>query len=203
MPSSASAVELGQAPTLRLRRPLSRSLRGGHPWVYREALLPPPRLPAGRVVDLLDEGGQFIARGLYDPASPIAFRVYTLDPHEAVDGRLIRARLARALALRQQSFCRRRRADRCFSLVSWEGDLLPGLVIDCYGPVAVVVLDGGGESESAAAGQAPFWPSCPTSSRRCARSVSRWASAPSISASSDAAAAQEPCSGRASPPPRR
>ena len=156
MPSSASAVELGQAPTLRLRRPLSRSLRGGHPWVYREALLPPPRLPAGRVVDLLDEGGQFLARGLYDPASPIAFRVYTLDPHEAVDGRLIRARLARALALRQQSFATDAVPTDAFRWCHGEGDLLPGLVIDCYGPVAVVVLDGGGESESAAAGQAPL-----------------------------------------------
>lgn len=155
MPSPASAVELSALPRLRLRRDLSRSLRGGHPWVYREALAPPPRLPAGSVVDLLDESGQFLARGIYDPASPIAFRVFSLDPGEAIDGRLIHARLARALALRQQIFAAESQRTDAFRWCHGEGDLLPGLVIDCYGPVAVVVLDGGGENDSAT-GQAPL-----------------------------------------------
>lgn len=156
MPSPASPLELSRPPSLRLRRDLSRSLRGGHPWVYREALLPPPRLPAGSVVDLLDEGGQFLARGLFDPASPIAFRAFSLDPREAIDGRLIHARLARALALRQQLFATDSGRTDAYRWCHGEGDLLPGLVIDCYGPVAVLVLDGGGDSDSPAAGQAPL-----------------------------------------------
>ncbi|TXH27109.1 MAG: class I SAM-dependent rRNA methyltransferase, partial [Elusimicrobia bacterium] len=120
-----------------------RSLRGGHPWVYRDALHPPPRLPMGSVVDLLDEGGQFIARGLYDAASPIAFRAYTLDAQEAIDAALFRRRLRRALSLRQALFAAAREPTDAYRWCHGEGDLLPGLVIDRYGDVAVLVLDGG------------------------------------------------------------
>jgi len=154
MPSATSAgrqEQLSSRPSLRLRRDLLRSLRGGHPWVYRDALHPPPRLPMGSVVDLLDEGGQFIARGLYDAASPIAFRAYTLDAQEAIDAALFRRRLRRALSLRQALFAAAREPTDAYRWCHGEGDLLPGLVIDRYGDVAVLVLDGGSDNGDAQA----------------------------------------------------
>ena len=149
MPSATGASRnqpLTSRPSLRLRRDLRRSLRGGHPWVYREALHPPARLPTGSVVDLLDEGGQFVARGLFDAASPIAFRAYTLDEREAIDAALFFRRLQRALALRQDLFSATPQPTDAYRWCHGEGDQLPGLVIDRYGDVAVLVLDGGSDS---------------------------------------------------------
>ncbi|NUP98378.1 MAG: hypothetical protein HUU35_00845, partial [Armatimonadetes bacterium] len=46
----------GEAPRLTVQRERCRSLREGHPWVYDGVLKHPPKnLPAGLVVDLLDE----------------------------------------------------------------------------------------------------------------------------------------------------
>lgn len=152
MPSATGpGQKLGSRPSLRLRRDLARSLRGGHPWVYRDALHPPPRLPTGSVVDLLDEGGQYVARGLYDAASPIAFRAYTLDAQEAMDSALFFRRLQRALALRQALFDRTAEPTDAYRWCHGEGDRLPGLVIDRYGDVAVLILDGGSDSGDAQA----------------------------------------------------
>ena len=61
---------------LELQRGLGRHLRAGHPWVFRRALETLPRIPPGSVVDLT-EGGKFVARGYFDPLSPIAVRVPT------------------------------------------------------------------------------------------------------------------------------
>lgn len=127
---------------LSLRKDLSRSLRAGHPWVYRDALEPPlpAGLPTGAVVDLRDARGAFLARGLYDDASPIAVRVYSRDPAEAVDDALLRRRLAAALALRRAALDL---ADTdAFRLCHGEGDLLPGVVLDVYARAAVLSFDG-------------------------------------------------------------
>lgn len=128
---------------VRLKRDLGRSIRGGHPWVYREALAAPKGLPSGSVVEVCDAAGHFVARGLYDPNSPIALRIYTLDESEPVDGGLYARRLARALALRRSLFSQEREATNAFRLCHGEGDFLPGLVIDIYAEVAVLVFDGG------------------------------------------------------------
>jgi 23S rRNA (cytosine1962-C5)-methyltransferase len=145
----ASAASLGRGkapPRLDLRRDLVRSIRSGHPWVYREALSAPRGLAAGSVVDLYDRegpGGQFVARGLYDPSSPIAFRVYSLSPSEPLDGALFHRRLDRALTLRLALFAHAPEPTDAFRWCHGEGDLLPGLIVDLYGPVAVVIFDGG------------------------------------------------------------
>ena len=74
---------------------------GRHPWVYRQALQSPPELPSGTVVEVVDREG-FVARGLYDRSSPLAIRIYTLDPSEPVDAELVDRRLAAALSIRQR-----------------------------------------------------------------------------------------------------
>ena len=72
---------------LELQRGLGRHLRAGHPWVFRKAVEKLPRIPPGSVVDLT-EGGKFVARGYFDPLSPIAVQ---LEPDQ-VHAPAIRAR---------------------------------------------------------------------------------------------------------------
>src|SRR5579883_3222878 len=89
------------ATTLTLTKKLAPAIRAGHPWIYADALARPPPLPAAAVVDIADPAGRFVARGRYDPASPIAVRVWTLEQAEPLDDALVSRRVGAALALRQ------------------------------------------------------------------------------------------------------
>lgn len=133
--------------TLRLARDLVRSLKRGHPWVFAEALRQHPNAPAGTPAILLDsKKGREVARGFYEPNHPIAFRVGSVEPNEALNDRWAEQRFWRALKLRQSLF---NEATTGFRLFHGEGDGLPGLICDIYGEMAVLQLDG--------AGPAGFW----------------------------------------------
>jgi 23S rRNA (cytosine1962-C5)-methyltransferase len=125
---------------VRLRKPLERSLRAGHPWVYADALERPRGVATGSLVDVTTRDGRFVARGLYDASSPIAVRVATLDARELVDAAFVRRRAERALAARRGAIDARE--TDAFRWLNGEGDFLPGVVVDVYREVAVLRLDG-------------------------------------------------------------
>ncbi len=122
------------------------AVRRGHPWLFREALLRPPRdLEAGAVVELV-HGAEVLGAGLWDPISPIAVRVHE-RPDAGRGGRVPRLdvgsfarRIEAALARREALF--RSGHTTAFRLVNGEGDRIPGLVVDRYEHVAVVRTDG-------------------------------------------------------------
>jgi len=116
---------------------LGRHLRAGHPWVFRRALEEVPRLPAGSLVDLVDEG-RFAGRGYFDPFSAIAVRVLTTDPQERVDQAFLERRVRRAFESRQQLIDLE--GTNAYRLVHGEGDELPGVVVDLYAGTAVLKL---------------------------------------------------------------
>ena len=124
---------------VRLVKDLARHLRAGHPWVWRDALAP-ARAQTGATVEIVDRGGRFVARGLWDERSPIAVRVYTLDEREPLDDALVRRRLAEALAARNGTIDPQ--TTDSFRWCNGEGDFLPGIVVDLYATVAVVRVDG-------------------------------------------------------------
>lgn len=128
-------------PRLRLRRPLERHLRAGHPWVYADALVTPGALASGTVVDVVSRDGEFVARGLYDPDSPIGVRIATLDAAEELDEAWVRARLVEALEARRGAF--NALETNAFRWCNGEGDFLPGVVVDVYAQIAVVRFEGG------------------------------------------------------------
>jgi 23S rRNA (cytosine1962-C5)-methyltransferase len=125
--------------TLRLVRTAALAVKRGHPWVYREGLAHPPHgLASGAAVELADEQGGFLGRGLWDAASPIAVRVFTRTEGEALDGAALGALAVRAIARRDGRFDGETSAYR---LCNGEGDRVPGLVVDRYGEAAVIRLD--------------------------------------------------------------
>lgn len=132
MPSKPSQA------TASLTKPLERHLTAGHPWVYRDALTP-TSLPPGRVTTLNDRKGRFLARGMSD-SGPIAFRAWTLRDI-ALDAPLVRQRFNAALALRLRGIPPDTSAYR---LIHGEGDRMPGVVCDRYGPFLVFKPDGEG-----------------------------------------------------------
>lgn len=112
-------------------------MRRGHPWVYRQGFVHAPDLTSGTVVTLVDEDDAPLGVGLYDAQSPIATRVFAseglLDAHKL-------------LALLERAFQRRdvfiNPNTTAYRLCNGEGDHMPGMVIDKYGHVAVMRLDG-------------------------------------------------------------
>jgi 23S rRNA (cytosine1962-C5)-methyltransferase len=122
--------------TVRLRKPLERALREGHPWLFSEAVERHQGAP-GQQVRVIDKKGRFVAAGLSE-AGPIGVRVFTLKD-EPVARALFAARLDAALELRARIVPPETDAYR---LLHGEGDRLPGAVLDRYGDAAVLKLDG-------------------------------------------------------------
>jgi 23S rRNA (cytosine1962-C5)-methyltransferase len=109
-------------------------LQHGHLWIYRSDVeKAPAELASGDVVALVDGRGRFLAKAFWSSRSQIALRVVTRE-EEPVDDEFFAARLSQALELRARAFG----GEEHLRLVHGEGDLLPGLVVDRYGPVAVL-----------------------------------------------------------------
>ncbi|MDB4963155.1 MAG: putative methylase [Myxococcales bacterium] len=125
--------------TVRLSGDVASRIRSGHPWVYREALGPRPMSPEpGTSIELVDEDGEFVGRGLYDSDSTIALRVFTRSPERMIDGTLIRDRVRGAIALRKKILDFEKLG--CVRLINAEADGLPGIVVERYGDYLVVQL---------------------------------------------------------------
>ena len=123
---------------VRLKKDLSRVVRAGHPWVYRDALERCAASP-GEVVTVLDRERRFVGRGVAE-AGPIAVRIWTTK-NEPIDARFVRRRIAQAVRLRDRTAPPHTTAVR---LLHGEGDRLGGAVCDRYGDVGVLRLDGAG-----------------------------------------------------------
>jgi 23S rRNA (cytosine1962-C5)-methyltransferase len=115
------------------------AVRRGHPWIYREQLEGPLSAHGvGDVAVVFDPEGEPLGSAIVDPRSPIAARMWT-HGRAPLDESVIRDRVARAIGLRAVLVDEATTAVR---LVHGEGDRAPGVVIDRYGHVAVVRLDG-------------------------------------------------------------
>ncbi len=133
-------MKLSQEPAVYLKKPITDRIRMGHPWIYRDALETGAEFSDGTIVRILDMHDQVLAKGIYDATSPIAVRVYTLDPATPLDDALKKARLASALHSRLQWLDRTETT--AFRLCHGEADFVPGLIIDLYDQAAVVQFDG-------------------------------------------------------------
>ncbi|MCX5872323.1 MAG: class I SAM-dependent rRNA methyltransferase [Deltaproteobacteria bacterium] len=120
---------------IRLKKQADRKVRRGGLWIFSNEIEDPPvkDLIPGAIYDLMDFSGQFLGVVYVNPKSLITARVLSRRKIE-IDSNFIRMRLENAFQSRQ-AFCRDREAHRIFF---GEADLLPGLVVDRYGPHIVV-----------------------------------------------------------------
>jgi 23S rRNA (cytosine1962-C5)-methyltransferase len=121
------------APKVRLKPRRALPFFSHHPWVFAGAIdriegEPPP----GGEVSLYSSDGQFIAAGLYNPASQIRVRLYSWTEGQALDTELWSSRLESAIALRESLYGPFEAETAC-RLVFSEADELSGLVVDRYG----------------------------------------------------------------------
>jgi 23S rRNA (cytosine1962-C5)-methyltransferase len=131
--------------TVVLKKNLSRSIRQGHPWIYRDAVDVRVIPDNGALVEIHTRDGRPIARGFWDERSPIAVRVLESGGpgHRFADlDSLLAERLRAALDRRLERLDLSR--TNVFRWVHGEGDLLPGVHVDFYADTAVVRFDGDG-----------------------------------------------------------
>lgn len=131
---------------IKLSRNLRKTIQRGHPWVYKEGIVSPPRdssaQPRAQLCQVIDGKGE-LAWAIYDPHGPLSLRILSTEkaPPSAA---FFERRFLRAWNLRAGVRSERTNAYRLFN---GEGDLLPGLVCDMYGDIAVVQFDGQGPGE--------------------------------------------------------
>lgn len=102
-----------------------------HPWVHSHALAEGGEtLTPGQVVDLADFDGNWLARGMANPASRLRVRLYAFEPSLEIGEPLWRDRLS--AAIRRRRFDGPAEPDAAERLVFSESDLLSGLIVDRY-----------------------------------------------------------------------
>jgi 23S rRNA (cytosine1962-C5)-methyltransferase len=104
----------------------------GHPWIYRTDVYAEPRDTPG-IVTVTDRRGRHLGQALYSPKSEIRLRLLS-SGRESIDAGWWGVRIAGALARRGAI------AATAYRVVHAEGDGLPSLVVDRYGPYAVAQL---------------------------------------------------------------
>lgn len=119
-------------PILKLKAGKEELLSKRHPWILSGALEEPPK---ASLVRLADARGRVLAVGTASPSNPLAVRVFRFE-EAPLDADFFRERFEAALALRRTlglwdplGGCR---------WIFGEGDGLPGLVVDRYGPALVL-----------------------------------------------------------------
>jgi len=111
----------------------ARRWEAGHPWIYRSDVAGEPDAPEPGIVRVVDPAGRAVGPALYSPVSEIRLRMLGTG-EAAIDGDWWCRAIARAAARRQGI------DGDAFRVVHAEGDGLPSLIVDRYGPVLSVQL---------------------------------------------------------------
>ncbi len=123
--------------TIYLKRGKEESLRRFHPWVFSGAIHHADEgICDGDIVRVVGADGTFLAVGHFQMGT-ISVRVLSFHDIE-IDDTFWTSRLTEAFRVRQLLALTNRQDSNTYRLVHGEGDMLPGLVIDIYGPTAVM-----------------------------------------------------------------
>lgn len=129
-----------QPKALRLKKGEERRLRAGHLWVYSNEVdvsqTPFSDFSPGDLVEVQDVRGAPVGSGYVNPRSLICARLVSRSARRILDGGLLRDRLQRALALREDLYP----GEPFYRLAFGESDGLPGLVVDRYGDILVAQI---------------------------------------------------------------
>ncbi len=125
-----------------LKRHENRRIKGGHLWIYSNEVniekSPLKSFHPGEQVRLEGAGGDVIGTAYVNPHSLICARLVS-RVEQRLDYSLLLERFNDALSLRQQLF-----DQPYYRLVYGESDLLPGLIVDRFGPHLCVQINTAG-----------------------------------------------------------
>ncbi len=118
-----------------------RHIRSGHPWVFEESVTSiSHEAEVGDISVIFDNDRKFVALALYDPNSPIQFRILHVGKPTPIDADWWRSTISAALAVRAP-FTTAPDADRlAYRVLNGENDGVSGLVVDRFAGVVVIKL---------------------------------------------------------------
>ena len=123
--------------TIQLKKGKEQSLKRFHPWIFSGAILRMDEgIEEGELVKVVTFHREFIAIGHYQIGS-IAVRILSFRDI-TIDQEFWKSRLKAALNMRIAIGIADNPTHNTYRLVHGEGDMLPGLIIDCYGKTAVM-----------------------------------------------------------------
>jgi 23S rRNA (cytosine1962-C5)-methyltransferase len=115
-----------------------------HPLIFQKSVeRPRGRVVPGDLVDVVDHEGEWIGRGFFNGAAPMAVRLLTENPGEEIDEQFFHNQIGRATYLRR-NILKLDSVTNAYRLVHAEGDGLSGLVVDRYDRTLVVVFHAAG-----------------------------------------------------------
>ncbi len=114
--------------TVKVNRKAAGRVASGHPWIFSSDVVDAKAASPGEAVQVTDDRGKFLGIAQYSSTSQISLRLLTTK-REPIDRGFYLRRLRQALAHRERVV---QDSNAC-RVVSSEGDLLPGLIVDRYG----------------------------------------------------------------------
>jgi len=119
--------------TVRVNRKAADRAASGHPWIFSSDVVDRGDAAAGDVVRVVDHRNQLVGVAHYSSTSQITLRLLS-DKVEPADRAFFLRRLRAALAHRERVV----ENSDAYRMVFSEADLLPGLIVDRYGPYLVM-----------------------------------------------------------------
>lgn len=120
-------------PSVILRPGKDKAVRNRHHWIFSGAVERLPDFEDGSLLPVRDAKGGFLGYGYFNRRSAILGRMLTFD--ETAPEQALAENIERAIALRTRMLGET--TDAC-RLINGEGDGIPGLIVDRYGPLLVL-----------------------------------------------------------------
>ncbi len=121
-----------------------RHVKAHHPWVFEESVTSiSHEATAGDLAVIFDNDRKFVAMALYDPESPIRFRVLHVGRPTPIDDNWWRATIATALARREVFTSDPAAEELAYRVINGENDGMSGFIVDRYADVLVLKLYSG------------------------------------------------------------
>jgi 23S rRNA (cytosine1962-C5)-methyltransferase len=121
--------------TVRVNRKAADRAAGGHPWIFSSDITDRGESQSGEAVRVVDPKGRTLGVAHYSSTSQITLRLLS-DRSIPVDREFFLRRLKLATAHRERVV----ENSNAYRVVFSEADLLPGLIVDRYGPYLVIQL---------------------------------------------------------------
>lgn len=123
-----------------LKEGKEKSLHRGHPWVFSGAIDQLPSCEPGEIFPIFSASGEFLAQGYFHPTNSIAGRILSFT-QEAIHT-VLEQKILDAIVLRKRLFDPQ--VTNAFRIINAEGDGIPGLIVDQYGPYLVIQVASAG-----------------------------------------------------------
>jgi 23S rRNA (cytosine1962-C5)-methyltransferase len=120
--------------TVKVNRKAADRAASGHPWIFASDVVDRGEAEPGDAVRVVDPRGRLLGIAHYSSTSQITLRLLLSDKPEPIDKQFFLRRLSAAILHREHIV---ERSNAC-RLIYSEGDLLPGLIVDRYGPYLVM-----------------------------------------------------------------